>query len=52
MMGDYRNLKEGEAIIQALSQYPSAEEIFKSCLFQSSQSYCIFYVRAVVGDHR
>lgn len=44
MMGDYRNHKEGESMIEALSQHEYAEEIFKSCLCQSSQSYCIFYV--------
>lgn len=44
MMGDYRNHKEGESMIEALSQREYAEEIFKSCLCQSSQSYCVFYV--------
>ena len=44
MMGDYRNHKEGECIIQSISNTPYAEEVFKICLQFSEQSYCVFYV--------
>lgn len=44
MMGDYRNHKEGESIIQSIANTPYAEEVFKICLQFSEQSYCVFYV--------
>lgn len=49
MMGDYRSMKEAEQIIQVIATHHLAEQVFRTCLCNSSQSYCVFYV--VVTEH-
>lgn len=44
MMSDYRNHKEAEHVIEAISCTSYAEEVFKTCLQYSDLSYCVFYV--------
>ena len=50
-MSDYKQQSQAERVIQAILSHPSSDEILLDCLCNSSQSYCIFYVRFVFrGD--
>ena len=51
MMGDYKNHKEAEYIIQTISTTPYAEEVFRTCLQYSDLSYCVFYVELCLIVH-
>ena len=42
MMGDYRRMKEAEQVIQVLAAHRLADQVFRTCLCNSSQSYCVF----------
>ena len=44
MMGNRSNIKEAEQMIEAFASHPLAEDVFRTCIFKSTQSYCIFYV--------
>ena len=52
MMGDYRIMKEAEQVIQVLAAHRLADQVFRTCLCNSSQSYCVFYVRMLDPSHR
>lgn len=49
MMGNRSNIKEAEQMIEAFASHPLAEDVFRTCIFKSTQSYCIFYVSVDSG---
>ena len=50
-MGDYRRMKEAEQVIQVLATHRLADQVFRTCLCNSSQSYCVFYVWVLRHSH-
>lgn len=45
-------MKEAEQVIQVLAAHRLADQVFRTCLCNSSQSYCVFYVRMLDPSHR
>ena len=43
-MGNYKHHNEAEDVIQSIISHPSSDEVFKCSLYNSTNSYCIFYV--------